>query len=73
MGQTETEKFDKRFSRLLMERGMTPWQMHKVMGVAYNTVMDWYLGNRHPTMSNLVAMSRALGVQPSELTDKLDI
>ncbi|MDD5747692.1 MAG: helix-turn-helix transcriptional regulator [Actinomycetota bacterium] len=67
--ENEVEEFDKAFANKLKdmreERGLKRGWVAKKLGVHYNTLKNWELGNAHPGTREILALSRIYHVDPS--------
>ena len=57
------------FARLLRERGVTPYRVHKETGVAQSTLSDWKNGKSVPSVENLKRIAAYFGVTIDYLAD----
>lgn len=57
------ELFGIRFSRAMELSGKSAREIADETGIAYNTVLCYARGERNPTMHNIVAVCRCLGVR----------
>lgn len=55
-------EFPRRLRRAMNERDMTAKQVAGAADMAHNTVLAYMRGERNPTMRNIVALCRCLGV-----------
>lgn len=61
------EDFKERLQRLRRGRGYTQYTLADAIGVSVDSVRRWEYGRREPRMSELVHLSRVLGVSMEEL------
>lgn len=50
------------FAKLLKERGVTPYQVHKATGVAQSSLSDWKHGKSKPKYEKMRAIADYFGV-----------
>lgn len=50
------------FAKLIEERGITPYRVHKETGVAQSTLSDWKNGKGTPSVDKLKKIADFLGV-----------
>lgn len=70
--ESEIQRFARRdlasrLKRLLNERGMTPSEFANKLGVGRQKISSYTTGRSFPKPSMLVAMAKALGVEPKDL------
>ena len=58
------------FARLLRERGLTAYRVHKDTGVAQSTLSDWKNGKSIPSVENLKRIANFYGVTLDYLADE---
>ena len=59
--------------RLRLERGLTQVQLAEQSGIAQGHYSQLETGNWEPRLATILALARALGVQPGELLPSVDI
>ena len=50
------------FAKLLKEKGVTPYQVHKATGVAQSSLSDWKNGKSKPKYEKMAAIADYFGV-----------
>lgn len=58
------------FAKLLKERGVTSYQVHKATGVAQSSLSDWKNGKSKPKYEKMVAIADYFGVSVDYLLAK---
>lgn len=58
------------FAKLLKERGVTSYQVHKATGVAQSSLSDWKNGKSKPKYEKMVAIADYFGVSVDYLLGK---
>lgn len=53
--------------RTQIDRGLTDAELAKEMGLTERTLHNWRSGYTRPSWNRLVAVARALGLEPAEL------
>ena len=54
--------FSSSFRRLKREKGITPAQLHKELGLPYSSLCHWDVGHCVPVITDLIILSRYFGV-----------
>ena len=64
-----------KFAKLLEEKGITPYKVHQMTGIATATLSDWKNGKSTPKTDKLSKIAEALGVSVNyfyEETEEID-
>lgn len=60
--------FAEKLKTLMKLRGLNQGELSKLCGVSQNAVSKWLSGKAEPSISNTIAVARALGVTVADLT-----
>jgi transcriptional regulator with XRE-family HTH domain len=62
--------FAEKLKTLMKLRGLNQGELSRLCGVSQNAVSKWLSGKAEPSISNTIAVARALGVTVADLIDE---